>query len=264
MDKVRYRREGRLAWLTLDRPEKLNAIDADMIAGLHEALDRAEGDAEVRVVVLNGNGRSFSAGFDLNTGSDASDPDAVRRELEADLAVIMRFWNSPLPTVAAVHGHCLGSGMEMALACDVTLAAEGCLFGAPEVRFGSGIVALILPWLIGPKRAKELLLTGDDQVDARQAEAWGMVNRVVAAEELEAEARELALEIAGNDAVAVRLTKRAINRSLSLAGFDEALREALELDLEIETSDTPESRRFNEILNAEGARAAVAWRRAQS
>jgi len=260
---VLYRREGPLAWLTLNRPAKLNAVNVEMLAGLGAALDRAEADGEVRAIVLNGAGRAFSAGFDLQMAADPSDRHAVREELEGDLALIMRFWRSPLPTVAAVHGYCLGSAMEMALACDVTIAASDCLFGAPEVRFGSGIVAMVLPWLIGPKRAKELLLSGDDRVDAARAEAWGLVNRVVEPDALEDAARSLALDIAANDPLAVRLTKEAINHSLEVAGMTQALEEALALDVIIETTESAESRRFNEILHAEGPRAAIAWRRAR-
>lgn len=260
---VLYRREGPLAWLTLNRPAKLNAVNADMLAGLNAALDRAEADEEVRVIVLDGAGRAFSAGFDLQMAADPNDRHAMREELEGDLSLIMRFWRSPLPTIAAVHGYCLGSALEMALACDITVAASDCLFGVPEVRFGSGIVAMVLPWLIGPKRAKELLLTGDDRVDAARAEAWGLVNRVVESDALEETARNLALDIAANDPLAVRLTKEAINHSLEVAGMSQALSEALALDVIIETTETAESRRFNEILHADGPRAAIAWRRAR-
>jgi len=188
---------------------------------------------------------------------------AMRRELTRDFDIIMRFWDCPKPTIAAVHTYCLGSGMEMALACDITLAASGCRFGAPEVKFGSGIVALVLPWFCGPKKAKELLLTGDDHVSAEQAEAWGLVNRVVPAENLQDATRELALEIAANDQLAVRLTKQAINRSMDTAGMRQALLDALETDVEIESTETEESRAFNEIMKSQGTSAAIRWRRAR-
>jgi enoyl-CoA hydratase len=150
--------------------------------------------------------------------------------------------------------------MEMAVACDMTIAARGCRFGAPEVKYGSGIVALVLPWFCGPKKAKELLLTGNDRVTSEQAEAWGLVNRLVEAGELYEAARELAMEIARNDQLAVRLTKQAINHSMNTAGMRKALLDALETDVEIESTVTEESRRFNEILKTEGTRAALAWR----
>ena len=117
----------------------------------------------MRAIVLTGAGRAFSAGFDLDMEVAAADgkPDAeaVRSALQNDFQIIMRFWDSPKPTLAAVHGYCLGSAMELALACDITIASEDCRFGAPEVKFGSGIVAMLLPWLAGPKHAKYLLLS---------------------------------------------------------------------------------------------------------
>src|SRR5262245_52367586 len=171
--RVGFEMRGAVAVLTLDRAEKLNAIDEPMIAGLHAALDRAEREAEVRAVLLRGAGRAFSAGFDLRPGGRPRDPVALRAEPPRDLDAIMRVSECPKPTIPAVHGYCLGRALERAVACDVTVAAEGCRFGAPEVRFGSGIVALILPWIIGPKQAKELLLGGDDAVPAERALALG-------------------------------------------------------------------------------------------
>jgi enoyl-CoA hydratase len=258
---VGYEQHGAIAVLTLERPEKLNAIDAGMVEALQRGLDRAEADASVRALVLRGAGRAFSAGFDLGPGGAKRDPVAMRAELRSDFDVIMRFWDFPKPTIAAVHGYCLGSGMEMAVACDVTVAAEGCRFGAPEVRFGSGIVALILPWVVGPKRAKELLLTGDDSVSAERALAIGLVNRVVPAERCFEEALEIARQIATNDQLAVVLTKQAINRSAEIMGMRQALLQALEIDVLVEASETPESKAFDSILEKEGVRAALAWRK---
>ena len=270
---ISYRTEGALAWLSLKRPDKLNAINAEMIAELNHAMDAAEADEAVRVIILTGEGRAFSAGFDLDMGMAEAPADglpeaivkaAIRRELTQDFEIIMRFWDCPKPTIAAVHTYCLGSAMEMAVACDITLAAAGCRFGAPEVKFGSGIVALLLPWFCGPKKAKEWLLSGNDRISSEEAEAWGLVNRVVEPEQLIDAARELALEIASNDQLAVRLTKQAINRSLETAGMRLALLDALEADVEIESTETAESRKFNEILKNEGTRAAIAWRSMQA
>lgn len=265
-DLVRYERRESFALITLNRPDKLNAINAAMIEGLDRALSAAEADAEVRVVVLAGAGRAFSAGFDLDmeTGDGGPEPLAVRRALEKDFRIIMRFWDSPKVTLAAVHRYCLGSAMELALACDLTVAADDCVFGAPEVRFGSGIVAMLLPWLAGPKRAKQLLLTGEDRLPAEQALQIGLVSQVVPAQRLTDTALDLARRIAANDEFAVRLTKQAINRSLDVAGLRQALLQALELDVIIETTETAESREFNEILKREGAKAAVAWRAARA
>ena len=262
---IRYETEGPLAWITLNRPDKLNAISKTMLAELNQALDAALRDQTVRVILLQGEGRAFSAGFDLEPQAASGmtreeEIAAMKQELRDDFDLIMRFWDSPKPTIAAVHGYCLGGAMELALACDITIAAHGCHLGEPEVKFGSGIVAMLLPFLCGPKRAKELLLTGNDKVTAEQAEAWGLVNRVCDADWLVHEARALAREIARNDLVAVRLTKQAVNATLEIPRMREALEHALQLDMTIETTETDESRQFNEILKNEGARAAIAWR----
>jgi len=263
---VQYERRGAIAVLTLNRPDKLNAINAAMIDELGRALDTAEADDAVRVIVVAGAGKAFSAGFDLDmeTGAGAPDPAAIRRALHNDLRIIMRFWDSPKVTLAAVHRYCLGSAMELAVACDLTLAADDCLFGAPEVRFGSGIVALLLPWLVGPKQAKRMLLTGDDRVSASDALSMGLISGVVAADRLMDEALAVAQRIASNDPLAVKLTKQALNRSLDIAGLRAALAQALEIDVLIESTDSPEKREFEAVLKRDGAKAALAWRAARA
>lgn len=266
MNKILFEKRGSIGEIRLHRPDKLNAIDSEMLDGLDSALDSAAADDDIRVLTLSGEGRAFSAGFDLDMGgavAKESHEDRLRRELQRDFDVIMRFWDFPKPIVAAVHGYCLGSAMEITAVCDITIAAEGTRFGAPEVRYGSGIVCMILPWIIGLKNARELLLVGSDNIDAQRAESIGLVNRVVAADCFLQEARSVAEEIALNDPLAVRLTKKAINRSVEIAGLRQALDEALEVDIEIESTETTESKEFNLILESEGLKAALHWRAQQ-
>jgi enoyl-CoA hydratase len=172
----------------------------------------------------------------------------------------MRFWDCSKPTIASVHGYCLGSSMEMTAVCDLTIAADDSRFGAPEVRYGSGIVCLVLPWVVGLKHANELLLAGATDIDATRAAAMGLVNRVVPAAYLERETLALARQVAANDALAVRLTKNAIHQTLDTAGFRKALRDALDIDVRIETTETPESVAFNDALRKEGLKAALKTR----
>jgi enoyl-CoA hydratase/carnithine racemase len=254
---------GSVARITLNRPDKLNAIDAGMLDQLEVALDTAESMDGVRAVLLDGRGRAFSSGFDMarsNDMSTASRNERLRHELERDFEVIMRFWDCPKPTIAAVHGFCLGSAMEMTAVCDITIAADDTRFGAPEVKYGSGIVCLILPWVVGFKHASEILLAGRNDIAASRAASMGLVNRVVPAADLQTEALAAARQLAANDALAVRLTKKAIHRSLETAGLRRALQEALDLDIRIETTDTPESVAFNDVLEKEGLKAALKWR----
>jgi enoyl-CoA hydratase len=238
MATVEYSQNDGVAEVRLNRPEKLNAINGEMLDGLAAALDRAEKSDDVRVIMLTGEGRAFSAGFDLDIGAPADGmtlQQHTTHELRRDFDLIMRFWDCPKPTLAAVHGYCLGSSMEISAVCDMTIASDDCLFGAPEVTFGSGIVCLILPWIVGLKNARELLLTGDAKVTASRAMQIGLVNRVVSAERLASEAMSLAKQIAANDSRAVQLTKKAINRSVEIAGLRKALQQALEVDIDIET-----------------------------
>lgn len=260
MPRVELETIGSVARITLNRPDKLNAIDAGMLDELEGALDTVEKTDEVRVVLLDGNGRAFSAGFDMGPPDNLPDEphaDRVRRELTRDFEIIMRFWDCPKPTIASVHGYCLGSSMEIAAVCDITVAADDSRFGAPEVKYGSGIVCLVLPWIVGLKNANELLLTGANDVDASRAAAMGLVNRVVPAADLRSESLALAQQIAANDSLAVCLTKRAIHQTLDTAGFRQALRNALEIDIQIETTATPESEAFNDILRKDGLKAAL-------
>ncbi len=257
---VLYRRNGPVAEIVLNLPAKLNSITAEMAVGLQAAMDQAEADPGVRSILLCGAGRAFSAGFDLGTMEADPSLEDMTAMLQMDFDVIMRFWNSPKPTLSAVHGYVLGGGFELAMACDMTIAAEDAMFGEPEPKFGSGIVALLLPWLTGPKQAKEMLLFGNDRVTADRALQMGLVNSVVPQSELLDVARDTARRAAVLDGLAVRMTKDAINKSYGRMGLEGALREALAIDIQIETSETEESRTFKEILATKGVKAAIAWR----
>lgn len=262
---ITYETEGPLAWLSLNRPEKLNAINPTMVAELKSAMDRAQLNDEIRVIVLKGEGRAFCAGLDLQTRigknlENDEEQEALKTELRECFDMIVRLWDSPKPTVAAVHTYCIGAGMELALACDITIAAHECRFGSPEVLFGSGVVAMLLPHIVGPKRAKEILLTGNDRITSEQAAAWGMINRAVGEGKLLRRAKRIALEIARNDQLAVRVTKQAINNSMEIGSMREAMKHSLDLEFAIETTKTETSQEFHEILQKHGFRAALEWR----
>ena len=150
------------------------------------------------------------------------------------------------------------------MACDITIAATDAVFGEPELRFGSGIVTQILPWVVGPKRAKEILLTGNDRLSAAEAHAIGLVNRVVPRADLEAEALRIARTIAVMDPGAVRLTKEAINRAADIMGLAQALEAGVDLAVQVEMLEhTPERREFDAIRRRDGLKAALAWRDAR-
>jgi len=259
---ILYEVRGAVGLLTLNRPERVNAINAAMLEEIGRALDAAEAAAGVRAVVVTGAGNAFSSGFDLKEQAERSPSGTAewRPILRRDFDTVMRFWHLSKPTIAAVRGPCLAGACELMLACDLTVAGESATFGEPELRFGAGIVVLLLPWLVGPKRAKHMLFTGADRLSARRAEALGLVNEVVDDAVVLERALALARELAVIDPMVLRQTKRAVNRSYEIMGLGEALEAALEIDLQIEGVGSIDKREFMEIARKEGLRAAIAWR----
>jgi enoyl-CoA hydratase len=262
---IRLQRRGAVALLTLARPQRLNAIDKRMLGELQLSLDEVERDEEIRALVVTGAGGNFSSGFDLKEQMETrpSGVDAWREILDRDFSTIMRFWHLKKPTIAAVQGYCLAGGCELALSCDITIAAEDAVFGEPELKFGAGIVVMILPWLVGPKRAKEIILSGADRISALEAARIGLINRVVPPDQLESSALALARHIAVIDPRLVQRTKQAINRSFEIMGLIEALDAALDIDLAIEGEGSDDKRKFMEIARQNGLQAAIAWRDAR-
>ena len=262
---IQYEKSDAVAVLTLNRPERVNAINRTMLGEIQAALDAVEADSEVRVLVVTGAGRAFSSGFDLKEQMEAQ-PKGVavwRKILRDDFDPIARFWSLSKPTIAAVRGACLASGCELALCCDITIASEDAVFGEPELKFGAGIVVMMLPWITGPKQAKEIIFNGLDNVGAQEALRLGIVNRVVPnGTDLEA-AIAMARHIAVIDPDLVRQTKQAINRAYRIMGMEEALQAALDIDLAIEGQGSPDKRDFMDIARRDGLRAALAWREAR-
>jgi enoyl-CoA hydratase len=258
---VLYEVRGPAAWITLNRPEKLNAINKDVLDGLHAGLDRAAADDEVKVVVLTGAGRAFSAGYDLSAEAAHSEIPAHEwhEVLAADIDATMRVWALEKPTIAAVRGYCLAGGCELAMACDMIVAGEGASFGEPEIRYGSGPVTLLMPYVLGQKKTNELLFTGD-VIDAAAALQAGMVNRVVADDAIESEVEGLVIKIAPTPLPVLRLTKIALVRAYESMGLRQAVGTNLDLSAMLNAADTPEQREFMDIVKSQGLKAALAWR----
>ena len=260
---------GPVRRLTLNRPDRLNALSGELVERLSEAVAEAAGDGDVRVVVLRGAGRAFCAGYDLKEEAEHEaehgplDVAAWREELAHDVLRMLELFDCPKPIVAEVHGYCLAGGCDLMMMCDLAVASDDAVFGEPEIRFGSGVVTMVMPWLLGARKAKELLLTGEDRLDAAEALRIGLVNRVVPRTRLGEETLDLADRIAMLDPVGISLTKRSINRALEVAGFREALMANVDLDAIIESAEVPERREFNRIRAEQGLKAAIAWRDAR-
>jgi enoyl-CoA hydratase len=169
----------------------------------------------------------------------------------------------PKPVIASVQSYCLAGGTDLMLACDLAVAAADAYFGYVDIRFGSGVVSMFLPWVVGVRKAKELLFTGEDRISADEALRMGLVNRVVPREELDDATLVLAQEIAKNESFVVQATKRAVNRAWDVAGFRAAMAANTELDVMIETANLPARDEFRRITSEQGLKAAIAWRDAK-
>jgi enoyl-CoA hydratase len=243
--------------LTLNRPERLNALNSEMVESISRALAEAAEDPGVRVVVISGAGRSFCAGYDL---SEEPAPAGPEQSLRHSLDRLLEVFDHPKPIIAQVQGHCLAGGCDLMMMCDLAVASDNSIFGQPEIKFGSAVVAHVMPWLVGARKAKELILTGDDRVGAEEALRIGLVNRVVPGDRLEEETMRLAGSLAVVDPVVMRLTKKAINRSWETSGFRQALIEAVLLGAEIESARVPEREEFERLAAEKGLKEALLWR----
>lgn len=247
--------------LTLNRPAKLNALSGALVSDLDDAIVAATTDPDVRVIVIEGAGRAFSAGYDLTEEAEGGPggPVAWRDALAVDVAAMLRILDCPKPVIAQIHGYALAGGLELAMACDLVVAAEGTKLGEPEIRYGSAPVTLLMPFLIGQKKTRELLFTGD-LIDAAEAERIGLVNRVVPAERLGAEVDALADRLARTPPEVMGPTKRMLNRAMDASGFRQAVEAGLDLGAIVNAADTPEQREWDEIVRRDGLKAALAWR----
>lgn len=256
---------GPVRRLTMHRPDALNALNGDLLDALSVAVREAGRDDSVRVVIVAGAGRAFCAGYDLNEDAEGGEHDARywHEELALSTERMLELTECPKPTIAQVQSYCLAGGTDLMLACDLAVVADDAKFGYVDIRFGSGVVSMFLPWVIGVRRAKELLFTGEDRVSAEEALRIGMVNRVVPAGELADATLALANEIAKNEPFVIQTTKRSVNRAWDVAGFRSAMASNTELDVMIETANLPARDEFRRITQEEGLKAAIAWRDAR-
>lgn len=243
MSLVEYELQGRVALLTLNRPEKRNAQNAALLAELDEGFDRAVADSGVRVIVLRAKGDHFSAGHDLTKEATNGPPwDTMFDDVERNGLLDMYKWelghffgysrkwrDLPKPTIAAVQGACVAAGLMLAWPCDLILASDDARFGDPVIRMGiGGVEYQAHAWEFGPRKAKELLFTAGF-IDAHEAHRLGMVNRVISREHLETQTLDLAHEIAQMHPHALLMAKRSVNHALDAQGQHAALQSAFDL-----------------------------------
>jgi enoyl-CoA hydratase len=258
---VLYETAERVATITLNRPEKLNALSRALLDDIVAALRAAEADPSVRVIVLKGNGRAFCAGYDLSAGlgggraGEHMSAVADSASLEDTLRRLMVVWELRKPVIAQVHGFCLAGGTQLALICDFTVAADDATFGIPQLPVGIGFVLPFWTWLIGPKRAREVFYRIGSRITAAQAMEWGMLTATAPPADLDAVVRRRAAEFAETPAEILLLAKRAINQAQEVQGFRESLRYGIEIDALSHQSHAV--RAVNRLIKEEGLRPAL-------
>ncbi len=261
---IAYEVEGGKARITLNRPEKLNAISWQMQQELRDALWAADRDPQVHVVILRGAGRAFSSGYDITPPPGELTHAASGHSMERDIWYMeqaqqmrMAIWDMHKPVIGQVHGYCLAGGTDLVFLCDVVIAAEDAVIGFPPVRAMGSPVAHMWTYLVGPQWAKRLLLTGDS-VSGREAGRIGLVLKAVPAEELEAEVEALADKMAKIDVDLLAANKRIVNMAMELMGARTMQRMAAERDAIARQS--PVVTEFYRMAKEQGLKAALEWR----
>ncbi len=251
--------------VTFNRPKHANAMSQSMLKELEHLCGQMEQDKDLKCVIVTGSGPAFSAGFDLKDQAAAM-PQGVAEWvplLESDFKGIMSFWNLSKPSIAAVNGPALAGGFELMLGCDLTIAADTAVFGEPELKFGAGIVALLLPWFVGPKIAREMIYMGEDNLSAHRALDLGLINKITPASDVLDTALSYARRIVQMDPMVLGRTKQALNRTYEIMGMQHALRAALDIDIMIEGEGSQLKRDFLQVVRSDGLGKALAWREAR-
>lgn len=225
-----------------------------------DALGKLAEEDAIRAVILTGNGRAFSSGYELGREAD-TDVVKMRKRMQSSDIFAQAVWSFPKPLVAAVHGYCLAGACEIAMLCDVTIAAENCKFGEPEIRLGMSST-LVMPWVLPMKLTKELLM-GGGMISAERAYQIAMVNEVVPDDQLIIAAERFAGLFATMAPAAVQYTKRGINATYEQAGMMQAIAYHTELVTQMMLADSPEKDSFQEKSMKEGIRDALKWRNSQ-
>ena len=264
-DNIIYEKRGQIAYVVLNRPEKLNALSDDLQLEVRSALEDAGwSDDKIRVIVFKASGRAFSAGFDIATTNKANAVERRARLLKGKKFSASAwwevFWNNPKPIIAQIHGFCIAGGLATANFCDLRICSEDAKFGAPEIRTGGPYIPAVWPWLVGMTKARELLYTGN-LIDAHEARRLDLVNAVVPFEELDEAVERQAMTIAKLPAATLEYNKKLINMSYELMGVRQVLERSLELEaMALASADSsPEIEEFENIREKDGLKAALDW-----
>lgn len=213
-EQLTYETEDRVAILTLNRPERMNALSKRLVEEIKAAIAAADADPEIRVLIVTGAGdKAFSAGYDIKESAEAPKRGLAewRARMQQDIAFTYTPWDCSKPVIAMINGFCLAGALEFAQCCDIRYCADDARFGVVETRFANGIATLMMPWILG-NRCRELIYTGD-MFGAEEAHRLGLVDRVFPKAELRAETLKIAKRMARVALDCLKYNKRAINQS---------------------------------------------------
>jgi enoyl-CoA hydratase/carnithine racemase len=262
-DTLLIERDGPLAWLTLNRPERLNALNRTLLGELVQALADLKDDASARVLAIRGAGRAFSAGYDMRAQEDA--PESVDAEhddivddferLCANLRIFESIWDYPKPVIAAVHGYCLAGATQLCVQCDMTIVARDAQIGFPAIPAGGGYISPMWMLFVGPKRAKQMSFVASSRISGQTASDWGWANYAVEQDELFDDVAALARRIAKIPAPIIRMKKYSINRAAEVQGFRLIPSLGAETDALLHYSEAVKE--LQALIRTEGMKAAI-------
>lgn len=257
-----YTETDGVAVIKLNRPDKLNALDTQVMRELPHAFDHIQDNTDVRCVVLTGEGdRAFSVGFDLDGSSLPDRTDELRKVVASNFRTLLKVWDLRVPCIAAVNGYAVAAGCNLSMVCDVTLAGESAKFGEPELRHYALSPLLLLPWFNGNPKMMHYLYYSGDTITAAEAYEFGMVAKVIPDDELEAEAMRMARRIAKVPAYSVEMTKDSLRRTYELMGFRNALEyHRVNDSLVLGASGIPDKDKFTQLIENRDMRAFLSER----
>lgn len=259
-----YDVEDRVATITLNRPERHNALNKSLVDEIIAAVAEADADPDVRIVLIAGaGGRAFSSGYDIKESAEKPKrtPAEWRERMQKDISFTYSVWDCSKPVIAMIDGFCLAGALEFAMCCDMRYCSSDSTFAALEARFSNGIATMIMPWLLG-QRSRALIYSGDT-IDAGEALRLGLVDRVFPKDELASEVRKIAMRMSRVSLECLRANKRAINESFEIMGLRSAIQYGAEVCAMMDVIGSPEAEKFDAIRRVEGLSSALKWRAEQ-
>lgn len=258
---VVYEKKGYKAYIILDKQEKLNALEGEMYHDVLECLNKADREKEVRVVIMKGAGRCFSAGYDITAEMNVVlSPMEERNAIQGHAnAARWKMWEMGKPVICQIHGFCLGGAADLMLPADYVITSDDCQIGEPQIQFGGAPVFLMMPWVTGLRKGKELMLTGE-KITGKEAEACGLVTRSVPLDELEDYVESLADKLIKMPTEILAVQKWGINKQFETMGLKAGLEMWLDYSMFFRYMVTPEIEEFSRISAEKGTKAALKWR----